>query len=140
MNWALLSPHADPGGTQKEVLANLDIADDSALLSEAVQQAQELLHRVEAESNKVGLGLNGPQNQMPGLHHRQLPLGTELEQKNDFKSNMEHGLKKSFFIATVESILVYGCESWALNESMEKSLHTHATQDPKYTMEFVHIQ
>ena len=53
------------------MLANLDIADDSALLSEAVQQAQELLHRVETECNKVGLGLNGPQNQMPGLHHRQ---------------------------------------------------------------------
>ncbi|CAJ1055842.1 uncharacterized protein LOC110241963 [Xyrichtys novacula] len=44
----------------KEVLADLDFADDIALLSDAVEQAQELLLRVETECNKVGLGLNGP--------------------------------------------------------------------------------
>ena len=40
-----------------------------------------------------------------------------------WKSNMNPGLKKRFFIATVESILVYGCESWAMNDTMEKSLN-----------------
>ena len=36
---------------------------------------------------------------------------------------MEPGLKKRFFISTVEAILLYGCESWALTEQMEKALN-----------------
>ncbi|XP_020903545.1 uncharacterized protein LOC110241963 [Exaiptasia diaphana] len=44
----------------KVVLADLDFADDIALLSDAIIQAQELLLRVETECSKVGLGLNGP--------------------------------------------------------------------------------
>ena len=39
-----------------------------------------------------------------------------------WKSNMDQSLKKRFFVATVESILLYGCESWALTVTMEKSL------------------
>ena len=35
---------------------------------------------------------------------------------------MSPDLKKRFFVATVESILLYGCESWSLTESLEKSL------------------
>ena len=47
----------------KEVLANLaDIADDRALLSDQIKQAQELVtNHVETESKKAGLGLNGIQ-------------------------------------------------------------------------------
>ena len=41
-------------------MADLDFADDIALLSDAIEQAQELLLRVEQECSKVGLGLNGP--------------------------------------------------------------------------------
>ena len=40
-----------------------------------------------------------------------------------WKSNMNPGLKKRFFVATVESILIYGCESWAMTGAMEKSLN-----------------
>ena len=36
---------------------------------------------------------------------------------------MRTDLKKKFFIATVESILLYGCESWTLTEADEKSLN-----------------
>ena len=36
---------------------------------------------------------------------------------------MNPGLKKRFFVATVESILIYGCESWAMTGAMEKSLN-----------------
>ena len=39
-----------------------------------------------------------------------------------WKSNLSSGVKKRFFVATVESILLYGCEAWALNKAMEKSL------------------
>ena len=43
----------------KEVLAYMDFADDISLLSDEIQQAQELLTNVETECKKVGLGLNG---------------------------------------------------------------------------------
>ena len=35
---------------------------------------------------------------------------------------MSKDLKIRFFIATIESILLYGCESWALSKAQEKSL------------------
>ena len=35
---------------------------------------------------------------------------------------MNTELKKKFFVATVESILLYGCEAWTLTKSMEKAL------------------
>ena len=138
----------------------MDFADDISLLSDAIEQAQELLLRVETECNKVGLGLNGPKTKYMAYNTDvQTPLRTRegiiLEQKDDFKylgswvdesrkdidvrkalawkalndmdkiwkSNMEPGLKKRFFVSTVEAILLYGCESWTLTESMEKSLN-----------------
>ena len=143
----------------KEVLTDLDFADDIALLSDDIEQAQELLLRVETECNKVGLGLNGPKTKYLAYNTEgELQLctrnGTVLELKDDFKylgslvnetikdinvrkalawralndmnkiwkSGMNPDLKKRFFIATVESILLYGCESWTLTETMEKSL------------------
>ena len=39
-----------------------------------------------------------------------------------WKSNMNTELKKKFFVATVESILLYGCEAWTLTKSMENAL------------------
>lgn len=145
---------------RKEVLADLDFADDISLLSDAIVQAQELLLRVEHECNKVGLGLNGPKTKYLtyNIEEDHAPLhtrdGTILEEKKDFKylgswvdetlkdinvrkalawralndmdrtwkSKLSPGVKKRFFVATVESILLYGCEAWALSKAMEKSL------------------
>ena len=39
-----------------------------------------------------------------------------------WSSNMNPELKKRFFLATVESILLYGCESWSMTVEMERSL------------------
>lgn len=138
----------------KEVLADLDFADDIALLSDAIQEAQQLLLRVEGECKKVGLGLNGPKTKSlayniedPEPLHTQ--DGTKLEWKDDFKylgswvdssekdiavrkaqaskalngmykiwtSNMRAELQKKFFIATVQSILLYGCEAWSMSKA-----------------------
>ena len=44
----------------KQVLSELDFADDISLLSDEIAQAEELLHRVEHQCSKVGLGLNAP--------------------------------------------------------------------------------
>jgi hypothetical protein len=143
----------------KEALADLDFADDIALLSDTVAEAQELLTRVETACKKVGLALNGPKTKALSYNiQNPQPLctsdGTTLEYKDDFKylgswvddsakdisvrkalawkalngmskiwtSNMNTGLKKRFFLATVESILLYGCESWSLTEKIEKQL------------------
>ena len=143
----------------KEVLADLDFADDIGLLSNEMRQAQQLLLSVEVECKKVGLGLNGPKTKFLAYNVEvQQPLqtidGTQLEQKDDFKylgswadssekdieirkalawkaindmskvwkSSMNTELKKKFFVATVESILLYGCEAWTLTKSMEKAL------------------
>ena len=39
-----------------------------------------------------------------------------------WSSSMNQELKKRFFLATVESILLYGCESWSMTAAMERSL------------------
>ena len=74
----------------KEVLADLDFADDIALLSDQLRQAQELLTNVETECKRVGLGLNGPKTKFLAYNiDVDQPLhtlnGTALEQKDDFK-------------------------------------------------------
>ena len=40
-----------------------------------------------------------------------------------WKANMQSSLKKRFFVACVESILLYGCEAWAMTVALEKSLN-----------------
>jgi hypothetical protein len=144
----------------KEVLTDLDFADDIALLSDEIVQAQEILLNVEKECNKVGLGLNARKTKSLTFNiDNPKPLhtaaGTELEIEDDFKylgswvqstekdikvrkaqawkalhdmsriwkSSMDRDLKIRFFIATIESILLYGCESWTLTETQEKSLN-----------------
>ena len=143
----------------KEVIADLDFADDISLLSDEMIQAQKLLLNVESECKKVGLGLNGPKTKFLAYNVEvQQPLhtmdGTALEQKDDFKylgswadcserdidirkalawkaindmskvwkSTMNTELKKKFFVATVESILLYGCEAWTLTKPMVTAL------------------
>ena len=43
------------------------------------------------------------------------------------KSNLNPELKKRFFVATVESILLYSCERWAVNDKMERMLNSTYT-------------
>ena len=42
--------------------------------------------------------------------------------KRVWKSGMNDNLKRRLFVATVESVLLYGCESWALTVKDEKAL------------------
>ena len=43
--------------------------------------------------------------------------------KKIWNSAMSREVKISFFLATVESVLLYGCETWSLTHSLEKSLN-----------------
>ena len=74
----------------KQVLTDLDFADDISLLSDEIAQAQELLLRVERECKKVGLGINAKKTKgLPLNVDSPAPLhkadGTEIEWVEDFK-------------------------------------------------------
>ena len=154
----LIKPRRSPRNP-KLVLSDLDFADDISLLSNEIAQAEELLHRVEYQCSKVGLGLNAPKTKYLAYNTPEPTTlktrgGVELERKQDFKylgswvdkteedvkrrkalawqalngmhrvwdSKLSKELKTRFFQATVESILLYGCESWSLTVQLEKSL------------------
>ena len=74
-----------------EVLTDLDYADDISLLSDRVEQAQELLTRVETECAKVGLRLNAKKtevityNILPDHPPLMTTGGNALKEANDFK-------------------------------------------------------
>ena len=44
------------------------------------------------------------------------------KQKKMWKSDLRRGLKIRLFVATVESILLYGSETWTLTESLKKRI------------------
>ena len=44
------------------------------------------------------------------------------------KSNLSRRIKVSFFQATVESVLLFGCQRWNLEETLPKSLDGCSTR------------
>ena len=75
---------------EPEVLTDLDFADDITLLSEEVQQAQELLCHVETSVAKVGLKMNSGKTKYVSYYlSQEVPFktndGTALEEVRDFK-------------------------------------------------------
>ncbi|KAJ8346398.1 hypothetical protein SKAU_G00277990 [Synaphobranchus kaupii] len=114
------------------VLTDLDYADDISLISDRVEKAQELLTRVERECAKVGLGLNAKKTEVIAYNTPDhLPLrttgDTALREVSDFKYlgswvNSTEQAKLHFFDATIEAVLLYGCECWTLKPSLQKSL------------------
>ena len=87
----ILASHITPGKSRRYpavVLTDLDYADDISLLSDNVEQAQELLNRVELECAKVGLRLNAKKTEVNVPREHQ-PLttagGIVLKEVLDFK-------------------------------------------------------
>ena len=91
-----------------------------------MQQAQELLLRVETECSKVGLGLNGPKTKYltyniddhpPLVRHSPLSTrnGTVLEQKSDFK------YLGSWVDDSLKDIKVLKGMSWKALNDMDRS-------------------
>ena len=73
-----------------ETVTDFDFADDIALLSEELYQAQELLHRVETSVAKVGLKMNAAKTQFMSFNQSRMGSlqtndGTKLEEVKDFK-------------------------------------------------------
>jgi len=144
-------------------ICDLDFADDIVLLSNEIEQARKLLHNVEEECGKVGLGINAKKTKgmvfnvdfepiytVAGKEVGQaltesgdqdfLYLGSWSDQFRDiqsrkalawkalnkmeklWRSDLPNWMKLRFFRAAVESILLYGCDTWSLTETEEKTL------------------
>ena len=138
-------------------LTDLDFADDIALLSDKIEQAQSILSRVQRECQKVGLALNAKKTKYITYNidtegsALKTNDGTELDKVENFKYlgswvdstnkdinirkaqawqalnkmncmwnlNMRKEIKVRFFVAAIESILPYGCESWTVTPKIE---------------------
>lgn len=139
------------------IISDIDYADDIALISSCLNDAQELLQRVEQAAEEVGLHINADKTECMTFKEvgslRTLE-GIELKNMTDFlylgswidnsekdiktrkakawsalnkmdtiwKSDMKKELKVKFFRATVESVLMYGAETWTLNKKLEREL------------------
>ena len=71
-------------------MTDLDFADDIALLSEEIQQAQKLLQSVETSVGKVGLKMNAGKTKYMAFNQKEsiclkTNQGSILEEVNDFK-------------------------------------------------------
>ena len=141
-----------------EVLADIDFADDIALLEDNIEEAEVLLHKVEQASQSIGLFLNAPKTKVMQINpSSNNPLhaldGSTIERVEDFKylggyTNTAHDVsarigqawgainslekvwkstihkttKVRLFKSCVQSILLYGSESWSLTNTLTKSL------------------
>ena len=139
-------------------ITDADFADDLALMSNYLEQAQLLLLRLEVAAEAVGLHVNFKKTEymLYNLPDGDLVTldGNKLKQVDDFKylgawiqssekdmntrigqawsalnkmekvwnSNLPNHLKVGFFRATVESVLLYGAESWTLTGKMSDRL------------------
>lgn len=141
------------------MITDLDFADDIALLSDEISQAQELLLRVESACKKTGLGINAKKTKIITYNIQgEVTINTNDGQKIDLESDFKYlgswidstdrdikarkaqawracnnmkaiwksplssNIKRDLFFATVESVLLYGCEAWTLTSKQEKSL------------------
>ena len=140
-------------------LTDLDFADDIALISEQLDQAQQVLERVENEAAGVGLMANAKKTKVMAFNQTIEPRiqtsdGSILEVVDDFtylgslvsssksdikrrialawaaanklhkiwKSGLSRTFKTRLFCSTVESVLLYGCETWTLTYDLQKKL------------------
>ena len=146
------------------MLADLDYADDIALLENTTKSAQDLLNRVEKACHVVGLLLNAPKTKYMHLNPSTNTSlvssdGSPIELVQDFKYfggytdsgydmnprigqawSTLNSLKKSgkqlsrtrqnlkVFKASVETILLYGSESWALTVARSKKRYGSYTK------------
>ena len=146
------------------VLADLDYADDIALLENTIKSAQDLLNRVEKACQDVALFLNAPKTKYMHMNSSTNTSlissdGSPIELVQDFKylggytnfgydmntrigqawstlnslykvwkAAIKNETKLKVFKASVETILLYGSESWTLNVARSKKLDGSCTR------------
>ena len=144
-----------------EKLTDAEFADDVALLTNTMEEAQHLLQSLEAAASAIGLQMNESKTKfiavnIPNSDNTPLKTssGEALEQVTDFvylgawvastehdfivrkakawaachkmkniwKSSLRRDLKVRLFQATVESILLYGSETWTMTKALLKKI------------------
>ena len=140
-------------------VTDLDYADDLALISEQIDQAQESLNRLETEAEVVGLYCNAKKTEVQHFNqdapvHITAKNGEILKNVNNFKylgswtksseddfnvrkalawntchklnkiwkSSLPRANKIRVFLATVESVLLYGAETWTITKALQKKI------------------
>ena len=140
-------------------VTDLDFADDLALVTEEIHQAQEILHQLEIKAKNVGLICNADKTELQAFNQDQqvnirtlegepikvvpnfkyLGAWTESTQKDInvrkalawsachklkkiWKSKLPRKLKIRLFLATVESVFLYGADTWTLTKTQNKKL------------------
>ena len=157
------------------MITDTDFADDIALISEEISEAQVLLQRVETEAKRVGLQINA--KKIEAMVYNQddtIPIktndGINIKKVDNFKylggwmmstvkdfeirkalawtachklkkiwtSNLSRKLKVRLFLATVESVLLYGSETWTVSKTYKEIrwlLHQDVAYCPKCFLE-----
>lgn len=142
-----------------EIICDTDFADDLALTSDTLEQAQLFLLKVESIAAQIGLYLNEDKTEYMSLNSPESQIltlkGKNIKEVNDFlylgswiesskkdlnirigkawtalikmdkiwKSNLKKELKIGLFRATVESVLLYGSNSWTMTKEMERKIN-----------------
>jgi len=143
-----------------EKVVDADFADDIALTTDTLSEAQSLLDSLEEAARSIGLRLNDDKTKFMAIN---IPCengalttssGKDLEKVKDFKylgawiattehdfivrkakawaachkmkkvwkSDLRKDLKIRLFQATVESILLYGSETWTMTKALVKKI------------------
>ena len=143
-----------------KVITDLSYADDIALISQDIEQAQELLSNVETQALKLGLKINSRKTEIMAFSQSEpinihSLLNEDIKVVNNFKylgawmsssskdfeirkalawqachklkklwnSKLKRKLKIRTFQATIESILLYGSETWTIDKSLERRIN-----------------
>ena len=143
------------------IVTDLDFADDFALLTVEIEQAQEILRSLEHETAQVGLHCNAKKTELQlQAYYQEQPVninardGTPIKVVPNFKylgawtestdkdfavrkalawsacqklrkiwsSLLPRKLNVRLFVATVESVLLYGSEAWTITKTLQKQL------------------
>lgn len=135
-----------------KTISNIRFADDTIIIASSLRELQQLVEIIVEHSKRYGLHINIPTTKLMIFSKVQTPssfryLGalvcSSCDSTKEVLSRIEQARRtfidmKSFFIRRdldlrlrirmlrcyVFSILLYGCESWTLNPSLEKRIET----------------
>ena len=140
-------------------VTDLDFADDIAVITEEISQAQEILTSLELEAENVGLACNTKKTEIQCFNQEEhiclkAKNGKNIKEVSNFKylgswtestikdvkvrkalawsagqklskiwkSNLSRAIKVRLFLATVESVLLYGAETWTMTKALTREI------------------
>ena len=113
-----------------KTITDTDYTDDIAILANAPNQGETLLHSLERAAAGIGIHVNAHKTEYMCFNQASdisTLAGTKSwtaidKQSIIWKSDQTDKMKRSFFQAAVVSILLYGCTTWTLTNHLEKKL------------------